>query len=93
MYAGAREKVHGMGGVGAWRERERERVQRGREWEREEMERERRLEVLRLVAEGMDIREFGIGREEALGESEHGRDYDLDDNRGADVDDDRDVSV
>ena len=40
-----------MGGVSAWREQERERVERGREWEREETERERREEVKRLVAE------------------------------------------
>lgn len=35
VFAGMRDKVCRIGGVGAWRERERERVERVNEWERE----------------------------------------------------------
>lgn len=58
MYAQAREKVNRMGGVGAWRDREREGIERRVQWEREETEfiREKELEKMR-ESEGWDERE------------------------------------
>jgi Swi5-dependent recombination DNA repair protein 1 len=64
VYAEAQEKVNQMGGFGALRDRERERVQRRREWDRLDREKERADEIKRLKAEGVDMREFLDGRED-----------------------------
>jgi Swi5-dependent recombination DNA repair protein 1 len=65
VYVEAREKIHGMGGVEAWREREKESRERRREWDAEDRRAEWRREVERLRAEGVDERDiaeaFGDG--------------------------------
>jgi hypothetical protein len=64
VYAQAREKVNGMGGMAAWRKRERESMERRKDWDKEDRRAEWEMEMERLRDEGMDERDI----DEAFGD-------------------------
>jgi Swi5-dependent recombination DNA repair protein 1 len=71
LFASTRDRVNRMGGVGAWRDREREAKERTMKWDREEMEAER--EKMEEARENGEIGDEAYDRyaEFAEGNTEH----------------------
>jgi Swi5-dependent recombination DNA repair protein 1 len=82
LFASTRDRVNGMGGVAAWRDREKEQKEWRTKWDREEMESAR--EKAAADNEGQDDREVETynerdveGREEEQEEETSGKDDDV----------------